>query len=217
MHWYYVTLISACSVACPVAATLVRFKRMKCKYLPLTLLMGLAAVNEMISIFSSCRGTFTSVNGNIYVLIEFFIIVWLFQRLCSGLSRKFLITIAVTGLIVWIADNLVVNSLHSNNSLFRMLASFVIVFLSMDKINQAVLSGGFVQTSRADLVLCSGFLVYYTYKAFVEAFHLFPLHPDKSFYIILWIILGIINMIVNALFTIAILCISTKKRIYIRS
>jgi hypothetical protein len=217
MHWYHVTLYSAYSMACPVAATLVRFRRMKSKYLPLTILIGLGAVNETISIFSSCHRSYTSVNGNIYVLLEFLCIVWLYFHLCSGLSKKFLITTAFLGLALWTADNIIVNSLHSNNSLFRMAASFLIVFLSMDKITQAVLAGGLVETSRSDLLLSAGFLVYYTYKAFVEAFHLFPLHPDKSFYIILWVILGIINMIVNLMFALAILCISRKTHISTRS
>jgi len=217
MSLYYVSVLSAFSILVPFLSVVARFKRMKDKYLPLAVLLITGFLNETFSLITECRGYFNSVNGNIYVLFDFILTVWLFHHLSSGLSKKFLITVVICGSLVWIADNLVVHSLYSNNSLFRMVASFLIVFLSIDKINQVIFSSGFIEPNRSDQVLCTGFLVYFTYKAFVEAFHVFSVHQEKSFYIILWVILGIINMIVNLLFTVAILCISKKIRISIRS
>lgn len=197
-------------------AAILRVNRMKGKYLPLIILIALGAINEGISFFSDCLGHYTPVNGNIYIFFDFFLTIWLFYHLNSGLSKKFLVAVVIAGSIIWIADNFFLHSLNSNNSLFRMVASFLIVFLSIDKINQIIFSSGYTETNRTDLVLSAGFLVYFTYKAFVEAYHVFPMHPDKSFYIILWVILGIINMIVNLMFAIAILCISQKTLTSIR-
>jgi len=216
MSLYQVSILSAFSIVIPFISVVSRFKRMRGKYLPLAVLLSIGFLNEAFSLITEYRGHFNSVNGNIYVLFDFVLTVWLFYHLASGLSKKFFVAVVIAGSIVWIADNFLVHSLYSNNSLFRMVASFLIVFLSIDKINQIIFSSGYIETNRTDLVLSAGFLVYFTYKAFVEAYHVFPMHPDKSFYIILWVILGIINMIVNLMFAIAILCISQKTLTSIR-
>ncbi len=216
MSLYFVTFLSACSIVPPLIAVMVRLNRMKGKYLPFAILFGVAFLNESFSLITEHFGNSNSINGNIYVLIEFWVIGSIFKRIAETHSNKFLLATLTFGTIIWLTDNFIVNSLTTNNSLFRMVASFLIVYLSVDKINQVIFSGGFVRISNSDLLLSSGFLTYFTYKAFVEAFHLFPAHMDKSFYIILWLVLGIINIIVNLLFTIAILCIRPKNPYSIR-
>ncbi len=216
MSLYSVTLISAISIVVPFIVSLFCLRRMRPKYSPLVVLLIAGVINESFSISSCFLHLHNSINGNIYSLFDFLTTVWLFQKLDSGLSKKFLLSVLIFGILIWITDNLIVNSLYSNNSLFRMVASFLIVFLSIDKINQNYFAGGLIAISQTDLMLSAGFLSYYAYKSFVEAFHFFPIHPDKSFYIILWIILGIVNLIVNLVFTAAILCIRPTNQYSIR-
>ena len=67
------------------------------------------------------------------------------------------------------------------------------------------------------MLISIGILSYYSYKAFIESFHVFPMSIDNTtFYTSLWIILGAINIVMNLFFTIAILCIPPKQAFTIR-
>ena len=216
MHLFYISAISACSILLPCGATLFRWSRMKEKYLPLTLLLALGILNETTSFISLHYCANNTVNGNIYVLADFLLVVWLFARLDTFISKIFLSLIMVSGLILWIADNLLLHSLSANNSMFRMVASLIIVYISIDKVNQLLFFSSPIRLKNTDLLLSIGFLTYHAYKTFVEAFHVFPMPKDRAFYEKLWVILGIINMVTNLLFTLAILCIRQKQEFTLR-
>lgn len=218
MTFFTVFVISGFSILLPTVAGVLKRKALGSKYLPLLILLLVGLCNESLNyyliVYVKARNMTAS---NIYVLVELLLITWLFHNMKLLLSKKFLITIVVIGTTVWIADNLVVNSLCSNNSLFRMVASFMVIFLSIERINQHYFATGWVQSGHTDILLSSGFLAYFLYKAFIEAFHLFPMHLDKSSYITLWLILAVINFIVNILFAIAILCIQRKNQFSLHS
>jgi len=173
--------------------------------------------NEIISYLLIRYRSTNNINGNIYVLIDFILIFWLFKKLSVTLSKWFMESILLLGLVVWVLDNLIINTPATNNSLFRMVASLFIVLITTDKLNQLFFSNKPYLNWKTDILLCIGILNYYAYKAFVEAFNVFPMPIDRSyFYSGLWVILGIINIVMNLLFTAAILCIPQKQAFTIR-
>jgi len=174
-------------------------------------------LNESISLIYVYSHIPNTVNGNIYVLVDFLIVIWLFSNLALTYSRKFLASVIILGIIIWIVDNIFIHSISTNNSLFRMISSLFIVIISMDKLNQLLFFQNPYPNRNTDILLSIGILSYSSYKAFVEAFNVFPMPIDRlTFYFGLWVTLGIINIVMNLLFTAAILCIPPKQVFTIR-
>lgn len=214
MTIFYISIFSAFSILAPVLLIFIRWQRLKEKYLPLIIMLLLGLANELLSLFNVYTHYSNAINSNLFVLIEFILTCKLFLQLHSGISRKFFHVAIALGILVWLLDNLVINNLSTNNSFFRMMASLLIVYLSIDKINQLIFFKRLGKLDKMDLLLAIGFMVFHSYKTFVESFHIFPMPLGRFFYEILWLIMNIINILSNVLFTIAILCLP-KKRVFL--
>jgi hypothetical protein len=217
MSFYLLSIISACSIAVPFGATMLRWNRLKHKYLLLAVLLTVGLLNEAASISKLSSGGSNCLNGNIYVLVDFILINLLFIKLRGTFSQKFFAILMILGVALWVTDNLVIHSLFSNNSLFRMGAALIIVLIAIDKVNQLVFTRDLALLKNTDFLLSTGFLVYYAYKTFVEAFNIFPMPIARTvFYRDLWVIMCVINIGTNLLITAAILCIQHRQESILR-
>src|SRR3569623_746811 len=92
-------------------------------YYPFIFIIWLGVINETVSlIFIFILGSNT-VNSNIFVLLEYLLIVYQFYKWNNKGLKKYMI-LALLGLAVWFTDNVVLNSIAHNNSLFRAFYSF---------------------------------------------------------------------------------------------
>lgn len=211
MSLFYISISSAFSILAPVLLICMRWKRLKSKYLPLSLLILAGLTNELLSLYNVYASHSNALNSNLFVLIEFLLTGILFLKLQSGISKTFLQTTMILGILIWVTDNLIINRLSSNNSLFRMAASLIIVYLSIDKINQLIFFNRINNLKHVDLWLAFSFLIFHAYKTFVETFHIFPMQLGQFIYEMLWLIMNIINIFSNLLFTFAIICLPQKR------
>lgn len=213
MRWFYVSLVSAGSILLPLFASFARWDRVKQHYLPLLILILVAFGNELLSIYNVYVHTSNAINSNIYVLIEFLLLNWLFRLFPKAMHNTVISGIMLFGMAVWCIDNFVINQIQVNNSLFRMFSSLWLVFLSVNVISHNLLIEHAGNTSLQEVFLSVGLLIFHGYKTFVEAFHVFPLSSQTSaFYALLWSILGLVNIVSNILFMIAILCLPPKRK-----
>ena len=190
---------------------IIRFKSIIPDYYPFIFIIWLGVFNETLSlvlIFTMGRNT---VNSNIFVLLEYLLIVYQFYRWNDNGLKKYVI-LAFLGLAVWSADNLVLNSITHNNSLFRAFYSFLIVFFSIDQVNKLVIYERGPLFKNPMFIICITFLLYYGFKAFVESYNMFHLGLSKTLLRDLWIILYFVNGIANLLYAIAVLWIPTKVK-----
>ena len=210
MSAYQITLVSSLSILLPFAAGIRHFSELGKKYNGLFILLCLGLINELFSITLVNVLHNNATNGNIYVLLEFFLILWLFANLSDYLSGRFILSFLSLALLIWIIDNLVLHSVTNNNSLFRMLASLGIVYLSMDKINHSVFFGKNRLFKSTDLLICLAFFLYFSCKTYLEVFNVFSIPVSLRFYETLWTILAVINVLSNILLMLAILCLRQK-------
>ena len=61
-------------------------------------------------------------------------------------------------------------------------------------------------------LICSGFIIYFTYKILIEAFWLYGLKAGKGFRINVYLLLTWINLIVNLIYALAMLWIPKKPQ-----
>lgn len=199
------TLMSIGFECCTFGVALFFNKRLRSRYLPVLILLAVGVANDLYSVALVFAGKDNTVNGNVYVLIDLLIIVWFFLRLACSRRNYFLIGVAAIGILVWIYDNMILHSIDTNNSLYRMTASALIVLMSLEKLSDITLFNGPDKVLRTDVLIVVGLLVYYCFKTFIESFHVFHMRINKSFYVSLWLILATIRIITYILFSLAIL------------
>lgn len=216
MNYFWIFILSAFSIVLPVGATLVRLRRLPKRYIPLAVLFWMGLVNEGISYAMILLHRNNMANSNIYTLIEFLLLLWFFYRLTNRKASYFFV-FGFLGLATWIADNFIMHTIWHDDALFRMIGSFFIVYVSMDKINQVLFNGLKEIYKQTDLLLCISFFVYYTYKTFISTFNVFPMGLPNEFYTRLWLILSLINIATNFIYMIAILWIPKQQEYILRS
>jgi len=192
---------------------LVRFKNIPVAYQPFVYFTWLAFANDMLSSILAQVWHSNAVNGNIYVLLEAGLFLWLFYN-WGRLQEKtwHLPALAFALVCIWVADNFVLNKLTSINSLFRICYSFVLVFLGINQLNIMIVGERGNMLYNAKFLICTGICIFYSYKAFLEVFYLFQ--SDKNIPLLnnVFLILAFVNLFVTFIYALAALWIPTKQK-----
>jgi hypothetical protein len=215
MSLFTIDIILNFSIVFAVVIGIFRFKSILKTFYPLVLFVCLGLANEILSLFLIIKENSYAVNSNIYVLIEFIILLWQFYKWNNSYFRTCFIT-GVIGILVWITDNVFINSITDDNSIFRIYYSFVIVFFSIDLLNKAIINEKENILKNAVFLACAGFLAYYGLKVLLEVFNSFKINFNNSFYIKIWLTLSVANCIANIIYAIAILCIPKKQEFFLQ-
>ncbi len=214
MTGYVLDIVLNHSIALPAIAGIVRVKTVCKSYCPFLLFLWLGLLNETISLILIYQTGNNLATSNIYVLLEYLILLYQFH-LWSGDSVKRLALLSGSGIFVWVLDNLLIHSLNNSNSIFRSLYSFVLLLLSIDKINSLLIFEKRSLLKNPTFLICTAFLFYYGFKSFFEAVNIFDLDFSDMFYRYLWVSLSIINCIANIIFTLAILWVPKRQTFFI--
>lgn len=149
------------------------------------------------------------VNDNIYVLLEYGLLLLQFCLWNKSL-KKTCLWLAGIGCLVWIADNLVINTIRSNTSFFRLFYFLVIFFLSLIQVSRIVNAGSHCIFKNPAFLVCTAFLVYYSCRAFMEMVNFFLIDQDNLFNTKVFMVSNVANLFSYIIYTIAILCIPGK-------
>lgn len=211
MNRYLVNVLLTYSILLPAIAAAIRYKAVLKDFRPFFWLLWLGLLNETISLFRIYTTGSNTVNSNIYVFLEYCLILLLYYRWSQNRSKKFIL-LAGLGLLVWLSDNIFINQITQNNSLFRMFYSFVIVFMSIDVINRIIVFDTSPVYKNAMFLIALVFVFYYGFKAYIEAFNVLHIGVGTKILITLWKILYFVNVVANVLFTAAVLCMPKKQK-----
>ena len=210
---FYLNLASSLSIIFACVIGLSRFKKILKSYRPFVYYATLAFLNEFLSATLVLNGFRHGLNSNIYILVEFILILWQFGEWGVHQHKKLLYQVCGVVLsIVWIWDNLILNSPETNNQVFRMSYSFLLIFLSIDQINHVIVTEKRNILLNARFIICAGFLIFYTFKVLYGVFVLVSPKMSLNFQIYMLVIMFTVNFIVNLIFAYAALWIPTKQR-----
>ena len=199
------------SILLPAVAGIIRYKSVLKDFRPFFWLLWLGVLNETISVVSIYTVRSNTVNSNIYVFLEFGLILLLYYRWNERRVRKFIVLGAV-GLLVWLCDNIFINHINDNNSLFREFYSLILVFLSIDVINRILVYDMTEVYKNAMFLIAITFVFYYGFKVYVESFNVLHIGLSREMLTRLWKILYFVNVVANLIFTIAVLCMPKKQK-----
>ena len=203
-------IISHFSIVIPAFLSLFKINHAIKFYLPFVLFMWIGLLNETISYVFIIKSQSNMINSNIYTLIEYFIILAQFA-VWNGKPVKQYILFAIGGLLIWLLDNVYLHTLTDNNSIFRLSYSLVIVLFSLDQYNKVITYEKGRLITNATFLMCSGFILYFGCKAFLESFNIFHVGLSGLFLGRIFFILSMVNFLANLLYSLSILCIPKKR------
>lgn len=211
MRGYIVNILLNHSISIAAIAGACRIKKIDSSYYPFVFLIWIGFLNETLSLILIYTIKSNTINSNIYVLFEYILILFQFYKWNGSNDRRLYYFFALTGLLVWIADNLMLNSISGNNSIFRIFYSSVITFFSINFIKKLITYEDGNLIKNAIFLICSCFFIYYSCKAFVEVFNAFHLGLSNRFNRQVFMVLYFANLFSNIVYLIAILCIPTNQ------
>lgn len=212
MNYYQVVLFSA-SVFIATVIGWVRFLKTDPASFPFLLCLTFASVNEMISYLVTRLHIDTNLNNNLYVLLEALLITWQFRKWGLFMNKTALfLAIQSSITLFWLADNLLLTGLYQLNLYFRIFYSFVIVIMSIHMNNILIFTYRRKLLQSHIFLICSGLIIYFTYKILIEAFWLYGLNSSREFRISVYLVLTWINLFVNIIYALAMLWIPKKPQ-----
>jgi hypothetical protein len=206
------------TILLPFITGLVRLRRIGQGYQPFFMVIVLAVLVENIDFYLiKVRHHSNAISDNIYALAESLLILWQFQvwGLWRTRKRVFYGLIALAGL-VWITENLIFGHITEFPPYFRFLNSFLIVLLSVNKINFMITHDNRKLLRRPDFLFCIGFIIFFIYKVIYEWAYQVSLFDESR--ITSTIIAGFayINALTNTIFAIAFLLIPVPQKFTLR-
>ncbi len=215
---FFLSQVLTYSILIPFTIGLVRYKVVDKAYLPFIFLTWVGVGNEIFSTLLIKNGISNAINSNIYVLTEFFFLLWLFKSWkVFGRHSGFFAVLVVAGVFVWIFECLILFSLRTFCSYFRIFYSFIIVMLSISKINMLLVERDSFVNTKGIFFLLTGFIIYFSYKALVEIFWVYGLNASRVFRLEVYRIMNYVNFSVNIIYAIALLWIPRKQESILRS
>jgi len=154
----------------------------------------------------------TLVNSNVYVLVESIFLTWFFYKIETIETRRIFIGIVFTLVAAWLLENFVFRSIFVNSTYFRIYASMVIVFLSIQQVNKTIFSYKKSLYRNAVFILCICFIIYFVYKALLQSFLIYGWTRNLNFLVKVYNIMLYINLGVNLLYALAVLWIPKRAK-----
>lgn len=212
MNSFLLSQLLSYTIGFAALSGLVRYRHIPYSYRPFVFICVLALCNEIITTVTAFVYHNNAVNLNLYVLAEGLLYLWLFKRwdsFSSGIAYVFTLSLLC---VTWIVDNFIMNSFLTINSLYRVIYSFTLIFLAINQLNRLLLEKRDALVRDPKFLICTGIVIYYSYKATIETFYLFQINFSDRFYIQVHFVLEIVNAFVNLVFALAILWIPRRQK-----
>ncbi|HEV3326446.1 MAG TPA: hypothetical protein VG052_12600 [Puia sp.] len=210
--------LTSLSILLPIIAGLIRFRRIGKRYQPffIVLLAGLAT--ELVSRYLiKIKQTSNADVVNVDALLEWILIFWQFRVWGFFRTRKYIsYTLLFLPCAVWIAENLILGHGDDFSPYFRFFYAFLIVMLSVNKINFMITHNNRNLLGHPDLLICIGFIIYFIYDIIYEWAYQSSLVGATDITTTIISLFGYINALTNIIFAIALLKIPAPEKFTLR-
>ena len=191
---------------------IIKFRKMDKTYYPFLFLIEIGCINELLSYILIQNHYHNLLNNNIYALFESILILWFFKKLnVFKNSRVIFLSILSLFIISWVLQMFQLKTLDDLYLYFRILYSIIIVFLSIYTINSILISESRSIVKNPAFIICTGFVIYFTYYAILNSFWLYGLTESIEFQKFISKIHAYINLFCNLIYAIAIIWIPRHR------
>lgn len=201
------------SILLPIIIGLIRFRRIDKGYQPFFILLCIGFFTEVVSyilIHQLHKSNVVAIN--IYLLLEWTLIalqfhVWGFFRQ----NKRAFYSLLIFTTLFWIGENLVFHHITGIVPYFRFLYFFLIVLLSINKINFMITHDNRNLFRNPKFLLCIGFIIYFIYMiVFYWAFEV-SLFGKTEISNNITFLMAYVNVFTNIIYAIAFLLIPAPQ------
>jgi hypothetical protein len=214
----FIIFLFSQSILIAFIAGLVRFNRIGKSYRPFFILLAIGVITELVNRYLIRVAHITNATAsNTYALVEWLIIAWQFH--VWGLLRsrkKVFYALLIFSSLVWVVENLVFDHIRDFSPYFRFFDAFLIVLLSVNKINFMITHDNRNLLRRPDFLICIGFIIYFIYKIIYEWAYQTSLFGQSDITTNIIMLFGYINALTNIIFAIALLLIPAPQKFTLR-
>lgn len=197
------------SILLPVLIAIVRFKIIGMSYYPFIGAQILGLINELVYDPVAIKFGTSAPSENIHVLLETMMFVWQFKKWNLFTNKKTYILLQSFITITWFCEIFYHKTLLIFFSFFIILSSFLIILLSINMVNRLLISLNGILFKNPIFLISAGFIIFFTYRIIVEVFwvsNISGVFADN-----VYLILSIINFLVNIVYALAVLWIPRKQ------
>lgn len=209
------SFLKSLTIAIPLIISIIKFNKMDKCYYPFVVLLLIGCLKEIIHYYRPqiLPALNNAALSNIYVLIEFPLILWLFKKWNFFKKTKAgLYILLFTVSAVWVVENIIYERIMIYSPYYRILYYCVIVLLSINIINYNIIHDSKNLFLNARFVICLSFIFFFTYKLMYEwAYQYCEIYHYEASKNIIISSFGYVNMFENIVFIIAVLIIPKRN------
>jgi hypothetical protein len=181
MNQYLQNFLLSIMIAIPAIIGLVRYRTMNPLFHPFVWICCALTLNETVKFILIQNGINSLISYNIALPIICCLYILQFKKwgLFAG-REKWLLVLIPALLILWVADHFLINGIkiHSRTYYFRVCYSLLLVLMSVNTINQLIVSEKHSLLLNSSFLICACLVIYYTYRILVDAFSLNKMSPE---------------------------------------
>ena len=212
MNAFALSLLTSYSIAIPAFCGLIRYRNSVLSYRPFLILCCLGLISEVVSYLCAVYYHTNAIPFNIFTLVEVLCYTWLFRN-WGGFKKDSYFHIYMSMLVVaWLLDNFILSNIQTINSPSRILFFFFLIFLAINQVNKILLQHRGLLLRDSRFLICAGIIIFYSYSVTTEIFYVLNLNFSDLFYNRVHAVLEWVNVLVNLIFTIAILWIPRRQK-----
>jgi len=213
MTSFAMVLIGSYSIALAAIIGLCRLQKIHWTYKPFVFITVVALLNEVASHILIAQHRSNAISVNLFSLLELLLWMWQFKRWNAfDQSKNRFALLLIFLLSIWITENILLQKITVFSSWFAITYSFCMVFLSINQVNRQIVAENRNLLRNPKFLICSGTIIFYTYRILVECFYLLQMEDSNAFLTNIFSILVFVNLFVNLLFALAVVWIPKRQR-----
>ncbi|MBS1663922.1 MAG: hypothetical protein JST68_22945 [Bacteroidetes bacterium] len=206
------------TILLPFITGLVRLRRIGKGYQPFYILIAVSVIVEVINVYLiKVKHHSNAIPSNIHALLECLLILWQFH-VWGWLRSRRSVFWGVTALFFlgWVVENLVLGRIVDFSPYFRFLYAFLVVLLSVNKINFMITHDNRSLLRNPEFLICIAFIIFFIYKIIYEWAYQTSIFGQSSITSTIIMLFGYINALTNIIFAIAFLLIPAPRKFSLR-
>lgn len=184
------------------------------RFFPLLACIAIGFLNESLSYSLVMASHSNHLNSNIYVLVAFLLLLWQVRNWNVAAEKKYIFP-AILGVLVWVADNVILHSLRDNNSLFRLVSSGILLYCFLSRLNKYLWREKKVDRAALPVILiCVGYIIHFSCKLSVELITALESAVGTEMLIQSYIIFACVNLVTYVCISAGFLLVSRNVPVY---
>ena len=216
MNAQLISFVLSLSIAIAGIIGIIRFRTIDRSYYPFLYDIWLALLVELVVFVLGQAKAYDALNGvvNLFSLADCLLFTWLFYR-WNLFKRHSVILYTLVGffIVTWVIITFFVHGFSENNWYFRLIYSFVLIFVGVTFFNKVVVTERGNMLRNSQFLICLGLIIFYTFFTVVCATQVSVFKNEVSieFRRSLQQINIFSNVFVNLIYALAVLWIPRKK------